>query len=156
MPSVLVLFETSGNQRFIFDTNKLRENVGASELTHAACTAWVREALPAFTGCREVLCTSGKAYVVAPDEAAAAGLIRAVTTKALRDAPGLDLGGVFVPFRPGELHHAIPAAHELLASRKGLTPGPACRFLRLPVVVECRTSGLPARWMPSATPTSTN
>ncbi|HEX4606990.1 MAG TPA: hypothetical protein VH092_02175, partial [Urbifossiella sp.] len=31
-----------------------------------------------------------------------------------------------------------------MASRKGQTPGTACRFLRLPVVAECGTSGLPA------------
>jgi hypothetical protein len=48
----LALIETSSNQRYIFSTNKLCENVGASELTYQIGTKIVLEVVEAETNLR--------------------------------------------------------------------------------------------------------
>jgi len=171
MTRYLVLLETSGNQRYIFATNKLRENVGASELTYRAGKSWVWNAVhpnvpedqwneadrsvnpPLGPGnpVQIILATSGKAYLLADGAKAAADVIRTVTVRALKGAPGLDLAGVSVEVEGEKLHEAIQKAHKRLAARRGTSPGVEARFRRLPVVAECATSGLPANVYDSGT-----
>jgi hypothetical protein len=174
MTYYLALLETAGNQNYLFSTNKLRENVGASELTYRAGVDWVWAAVfpdwnrakgnrsmadllldknanrplednPADDAIEILLATSGKALVLSKTREAAKKVVSFVTQKALKEAPGLDLVGVVVecPWATSSLtiHQAIKDAHKELAKQRGNIPGPDERFLRLPVVADCRTSG---------------
>ncbi len=176
----LVLIETSGNQSYIFSTNKLRENIGASELTYRAGTQWVMETVaiintgqtPEYcssTSFRDILlnpdlnqsiehakieviiATSGKALLLARDREDAKKVIQAVTIKALQQAPGLDICGVISDefnLETGDLGKMNQQLHQRFEGVRGARPGPDTRFLRLPVVAECATSGLPAAVCP--------
>jgi hypothetical protein len=172
----LVLIETSGNQAFIFSTNKLKENVGASEATYRVCGEWVLEAIHSVTdkACNLwspnvaqlrtnlvhqpkivenpdqlveiIVLASGKTLLLTRTEAIAKAIITKVTLKALKEAPGVDVCGLYVQFdwetkNLGDVNHQV---HEQYAAVQASRPGVIHRFPRLPVVAECSTSGLPA------------
>ncbi|MEP7341951.1 MAG: hypothetical protein ABI977_29740 [Acidobacteriota bacterium] len=173
----LVLIETSGNQNYIFATNKLRENVGASELTYRVGTEWVLNAVKRNGGAdlwdekadqlrinlfnqsgksqqggiEVILATSGKAMLLVETEQIGKQIVREVTRQALQDAPGIDVCGIisnsFDWNQP--LGGIVNQTHKQLEQTRAHRPGAAMRFLRLPVVRECATSGLPAaEWDP--------
>ena len=115
MTSYLVMLQTNSNQPFIFSSPRLREQIGASfEIT--LLSRWVKEA--AFDMKLPSMSTSEKGIKVLPatfwvsdssgkvivrftksdgnPENLAKHLIREVTLRALTEAPGLDVTGVFV------------------------------------------------------------
>lgn len=175
----LVLIETSGNQEYIFATNRMRENVGASELTCRVGTQWVLEAVKnvggpdlcqhsgdssalrqalrdaqrntpleeAHQGVEVILAASGKALLAVAEEAVGRQIIASVTSQALTCAPGLDVRGVVsrhFDMRAARVHDVVREVHRELEGLRGRLPSPQQRFLRLPVVDQCATSGLPA------------
>ncbi len=173
----LVLIETSGNQAYIFASNKLRENVGASELTYRVGTQFVHKAVADIGGPRleresasearealqdaqrnppfekgvypveVILAASGKALLLARDEEIGQTIVREVSRRTLKDAPGIEapgtIGGEF-NLLSQSIHDAIRDVHRSLERTRSRIPGPAQRHLRLPIVAECLTSGLPA------------
>ncbi|MBL7487452.1 hypothetical protein I6A60_05905 [Frankia sp. AgB1.9] len=167
----LVLLETSGNQAYIFDTNRRRENVGASHLI-ASLGEWTIDALVRLgmasrsavrdarlpTAQAEVLTTAaGRVQVLVTDPEQGRALVAAVTRHALVRAPGLDVCGVVVPFDwteastdgPGATGRTLPAATReasgLLPRVRAARPAqPSARFARLPIAEHCRSSSLPA------------
>jgi hypothetical protein len=125
--SWLVVLETSGNQQFIFATNKLREIVGASQLTWQVGVRLPLEEvenlgrprlfhedsshlrknlldeklnapLGGKTSVEVVYATSGKTMLLAANAKLARQLVERVTRRALEEAPGIDLRGVVVEF----------------------------------------------------------
>ena len=115
MKHTLVMLQTNSNQPFIFSSPRLREQIGASfEIT--MLSRWVKEAafdmkLPSMStsekGIKALPATfwvsdsSGKVIIRFTEtdgdpKELAKRLIREVTLRALTDAPGLDVTGVFI------------------------------------------------------------
>ncbi|MCS7271688.1 MAG: hypothetical protein NZ703_11455 [Gemmataceae bacterium] len=170
----LVLIETSGNQAYIFETNKLRENVGASELVYRTGTRFVTDAVAAVGGqlpsrsqqettsspnkihyppisdknpVEIILQASGKAVLLVRDVSTGHKIVREVTLRALKEAPGLEVRGVVGPdfdFQQHDIHEQIKGLHHEYEAVRSRLSGPAARFQRLPIVAECVSSGLPA------------
>lgn len=175
----LVLIETSGNQSYIFATNKLRENVGASELTARVGTQFVLEAVAAVGGpslwntdpqtirnnlrdpfknppigqgssVEVILAASGKALLLVERRELGEQIVSFVTEKALRQAAGLEVWGVVskaFDWQHDAIHDVVKSVHHEYEHIRSRYAGPSQRFQRLPVVMDCATSGLPAaRW----------
>ncbi|GIX04038.1 MAG: hypothetical protein KatS3mg113_1044 [Planctomycetaceae bacterium] len=175
----LVLIETSGNQSYIFSTNRLRENVGASELTYRMGTQWVLEAVKDVRGpdlwtddpstlrlnlisaqsnppleqypekhVEVILAASGKAILLVDEKERARTIVNKVTVRALEEAPGLQAYGVILPFDFNtDVHAAMNQLHARYESVRSQLPGADSRFLRIPVITDCQSSGYPAAKM---------
>lgn len=160
----LVLIETGGNQAYLFETNRLAEVVGASELVFRSTTSWVEDAVSAVTGLNPVdlasaripeapievvVRTSGKALMLFAEPEAAREVVYLVTARALVEAPGLQLYAAILPVPDLECLYddengAVRQAHRSLAASRAARPGGPDRFLRLPPVADCVSSGMPA------------
>ena len=152
MTSYLVMLQTNSNQPFIFSSPRLREQIGASfEIT--LLSRWVKEA--AFDMKLPSMSTSEKGIKVLPatfwvsdssgkvivrftksdgnPESLAKQLIREVTLRALTEAPGLDVTGVFIETSSGPVDPADLKRLDREFSEYSLNRRPAAaRFPQLP------------------------
>ena len=164
MKSFLVMLQTNSNQPFIFSSPHLREQIGASfEIT--LLSQWVKETafdmkLPSMSTSEEgnkalpasfwVSDSSGKVIVRFTEtdgdpKELAKRLIREVTLRALTDAPGLDVTGVFIEatFDKVDARDLNKLDHEFLKYSLNRRPALA-RFPQFPFVERADESALPA------------
>jgi hypothetical protein len=85
--SVLTIVDVTGTQKYIFGTNKLRENIGASEIVAQATDAWVRD----LAGDKVIYCGGGNALLLFDNPTEAKEFARSYTKKLLQDVPNLDV-----------------------------------------------------------------
>ena len=164
MTSYLVMLQTNSNQSFIFSSPRLREQIGASfEIT--LLSRWVKEAafdmkLPSMStsekGIKALPATfwvsdsSGKVIVRftksdGNPENLAKQLIREVTLRALTEAPGLDVTGVFAQTSSNTVDAGDLNALDSLFLEYSLNRRPAlARFPQFPFLERANESALPA------------
>ncbi len=155
MTSYLVMLQTNSNQPFIFSSPRLREQIGASfEIT--LLSHWVKKEAKEILDTDDlppyfwVSNSSGKVIVRFTghgDElkAKAKNLIRRVTLRALINAPGLDVTGVFIETSSGPVDPADLKRLDREFSEYSLNRRPAAaRFPQFPFLQRAEESALPA------------
>ncbi len=152
-----VLIETASNQRTIFQTNRLRENIGASQLIYRVGTDFVGKAVEDLgRGAAEiVVAASGKAILLARDDKIARTIVQRVTLRTLEECPAVIARGAYVKIEKWTakaLDKAIQDVHRLLNDVASRLPPPVARFQRLPFVENCASSGYPASAINGAAP----
>ena len=164
MTSYLVMLQTNSNQPFIFSSPRLREQIGASfEIT--LLSRWVKEAafdmkLPSMSTSEKGIKTlpatfwvsdsSGKVIIRFTEtdgdpKELAKRLIREVTLRALTEAPGLDVTGVFVQMSSNTVDAGDLNALDSVFLEYSLNRRPAAaRFPQFPFLERGSESALPA------------
>ena len=155
MASYLVMLQTNSNQPFIFSSPRLREQIGASfEIT--LLSRWVKEEAEKLLKQKPlptsfwVSDSSGKVIVRFTDDEGspkdlAKQLIREVTLRALTDAPGLDVTGVFIEATSNTVDADDLQELDRVFLEYSLNRRPAAaRFPQFPFLERADESALPA------------
>lgn len=160
MTNYLVMLQTNSNQPFIFSSPRLREQIGASfEIT--LLSRWVAEVAQGLVSKNRpgknkrrtnfwVSDSSGKVIVRFTRKEGEPGnlakeLITQVTRRALTDAPGLDVTGVFIETSSGPVDPADLERLDREFSEHSLNRRPAsARFPQFPFLARGSESALPA------------
>ena len=155
MTNYLVMLQTNSNQSFIFSSPRLREQIGASfEIT--LLSHWVKEEAEKLLKQKPlptsfwVSDSSGKVIVRFTDDEGgpkdlAKQLIREVTLRALTDAPGLDVTGVFIEASSNTVDADDLQELDRVFLEYSLNRRPAAaRFPQFPFLERGSESALPA------------
>ena len=155
MSSYLVMLQTNSNQPFIFSSPRLREQIGASfEIT--LLSKWVKDKAEELLDTNTlpisfwVFDSSGKVIVRFTEadgdpKDLAKRLIREVTLRALTDAPGLDVTGVFIEATSNTVDADDLQELDRVFLEYSLNRRPAAaRFPQFPFLERGSESALPA------------
>ena len=164
----VTMLETSGIQHYIFNSNRLQENIGASELVHRATTLWAFNALDGLKhniqlvgdhhweytnqqfekdnlDAEVIYAGGGNTFILFRDEEQARQTTGRLTRRILKEAPGLTVVAQHIPFEWGtdDLRKKREELLQNLAAHKQARQ-PSVPLLGLGVSAVCQSTGLPA------------
>lgn len=121
----LVLIGTASIQEYVFRSNRLRENLGASGLVRHATAWWedpAGQAQLVNSDGRLIYQGGGNAMLVFPDSGRARAAVGAWSRHLLMDAPGLRAVVASLPYQPGGLPECFDQAHKRLQEEENRPP----------------------------------
>ena len=168
----LTLLDTTGIQEYIFSSNRLQENIGASEIVYRATTLWAFQVLEkrkishnilppqnlqlSFTTsaieeegdlqAEVIQAAGGNTLILFREKETAIDFVKALTLRVLTEAPGLTLLAQHLHDFDFESHGLIEARKELEARMRQhkMEYLPSTPLLGLAVTAMCDSTGLPA------------
>jgi len=169
MKYTLTLLDTIGIQRYIFASNRLRENIGASELVERSIKRWAYELLPSPNNVKDpvtgeldpnlfidrdnlaaevIYAGGGNTAILFSSREEAKGFVQKLSLKILTEAPGLQFAAVHlsIDYSKDPLAEKVRKALKKLGKVKRNRPV-SIPALGLSVTAECQSTGLPAAGM---------
>lgn len=164
MPTyTLTVIDTPGIQPYIFGSNRLRENIGASELVRCATTTWPLECLQAAgdtnvqagelnhdlhiedgkIAAEVIYVGGGNALILFREPERAVEFTTALSRRLVEEAPGLELAVAHTSIEWEHLTAGVADAMQALARAKHNRP-PSAPLLGLSVTAACESTGLVA------------
>lgn len=140
---ILALFTVSGIQRYIFGSNRLKDNLGASELLRWVLDEGLECAISGLPGHERLYSAGGNAAYLFEDEEIAIETIKKWSRMLLEEAPGLQYVATYEKIHQEGLAYTYDKALKKLETLKDAGPFGA-PFMALPVVKECNNTGLAA------------
>ncbi len=170
----LVILDVSGIQDFIFGSNQLAQNIGASELVERVTTEWIAETLTGFAlthnyswtpedgsvyskQCIEkdsldvevIYAGGGNAVLLFSDSEKVEPFVKAISRRVLREGRGLQLETAFESFAWKSSNVTDSVASVLKRTREKMFKRARSRVRSTPVMglgvtAECAYTGLPA------------
>lgn len=158
----VTVIDTTGIQSYVFGSNRLRENIGASYLLAQATGDWVEEILEKNIGVPKaqqklpiessnlsaelVYAGGGNAMVIFRTHDFAIEFTRKLSKKVLYDAPGVNLVVAHAEFDwdAGSLYEVVQELMKNELERKKYGRIPSATLLGLGVTTTCNSTQLPA------------
>ncbi len=109
-----------GIQSFIFQTDKLKEIVGASELVERICTEFFKNEFDdgAFNEENKLLSAAGNIKYIFDNEADCKKIVLEFPLSVMKIAPGITISQAVVKYSQGELNEALSLLEEKLKAQR--------------------------------------
>lgn len=155
MAYTLTILDVSGVQNYLFDSNRLPHNIGASYLVERATHEWIDEAASNLQGgniedsnveYELVYSGGGNAVLLFDSRECAVEFTRRYTKRLLTDAPGLRVVVQHTDFEWSQSQSLAEVYTQALRelARKKAEQTPVMPMLGLGVTAPCQYTGLPA------------
>jgi hypothetical protein len=156
----LTVLDTTGIQNYIFSSNRLKENIGASQLVKEVTGEWIRHTLVGLDvpinhqyepiessqlPAEIIYAGGGNAQIIFRERETAIEFTRRISLRVLKEARGIQLLAAHRQFTWGNgLRDAVNTAMKEDLDRYKQTRTPSSPLLGLSVTVNCNSSQLPA------------